>query len=37
MCDEGTPFTELAATPVGRALDCVAQQLLDTLDREASR
>ena len=36
-CDEGTPFTELAATPVGRALDHLAQQLLDKLDREPSR
>jgi ATP-binding protein involved in chromosome partitioning len=36
-CDEGTPFTELAETPVGHALDHVAQQLLDILDREPSR
>jgi ATP-binding protein involved in chromosome partitioning len=33
-CDEGTPFTALAETPVGRALDQVAQRLLDELDRE---
>jgi ATP-binding protein involved in chromosome partitioning len=32
QCDQGIPFTELAETPVGRALDCVAQQLLDTLE-----
>jgi ATP-binding protein involved in chromosome partitioning len=31
-CDQGVPFTELAATPVGRALDHVAQQLLDRLE-----
>jgi ATP-binding protein involved in chromosome partitioning len=36
-CDEGTSFTELAETPVGRALDHVAQQLLQRLDRESSR
>ena len=36
-CDEGTPFTELAETPVGHALDHLAQQLLDILDREPSR
>jgi len=31
-CDQGVPFTELPDTPVGRALDHVAQQLLDTLE-----
>jgi len=36
-CDEGTPFTALAETPVGRALDQVAQRLLDRLDGEPSR
>jgi ATP-binding protein involved in chromosome partitioning len=32
QCDQGIPFSELAETPVGRALDSVAQQLLDTLE-----
>lgn len=36
-CDQGTPFTELAGTPVGRALEHVAQQLLDTLGKELSQ
>jgi ATP-binding protein involved in chromosome partitioning len=36
-CDEGTPFMALAETPVGRALDQVAQRLLDRLDGEPSR
>ncbi len=36
-CDQGMPSTELAGTPVGRALDQVAQQLLDTLGEERSR
>jgi MinD-like ATPase involved in chromosome partitioning or flagellar assembly len=31
-CDSGIPLTELPETPVGRALDQVAQQLLDSLD-----
>jgi ATP-binding protein involved in chromosome partitioning len=31
-CDRGIPVTELAETPVGRALDQVAQQLLDSLE-----
>jgi ATP-binding protein involved in chromosome partitioning len=31
-CDRGVPFTELAETPVGRALDHVAQNLLDSLE-----
>ena len=33
-CDWGIPLAELPDTPVGRALDHVAQQLLDSLDRE---
>jgi ATP-binding protein involved in chromosome partitioning len=36
-CDRGIPLAELPATPVGRALEHVAQQLLDTLDREPPR
>lgn len=37
-CDRGIPVTELADTPVGRALDHVAVQLLDGLaDQEPSR
>ena len=31
-CDSGTPLTDLPETPVGRALDHVAQQLLDSLE-----
>jgi len=31
-CDRGIPFTELAETPVGLALDHVAQQLVDSLE-----
>jgi len=31
-CDLGIPLAELPATPVGRALEHVAQQLLDRLD-----
>jgi ATP-binding protein involved in chromosome partitioning len=34
-CDQGIPFDELSDTPVSRALDVVAQQLLDRLDPEA--
>jgi ATP-binding protein involved in chromosome partitioning len=30
-CDRGIPFAELSATPVGQALDRVAEQLLDSL------
>ncbi len=37
LCDRGIPLAELPGTPVGRALDHVAQQLLDTLDKEPSR
>jgi Mrp family chromosome partitioning ATPase len=36
QCDLGLPFTELAETPVGRALDHVAQQLLDRLESNTS-
>jgi ATP-binding protein involved in chromosome partitioning len=36
-CDQGIPFTLLAGTPVGRALDHVAQQLLDRLAPESPR
>jgi ATP-binding protein involved in chromosome partitioning len=32
-CDRGIPFAELPETPVGRALDHVAQQLLDSLEQ----
>jgi ATP-binding protein involved in chromosome partitioning len=32
QCDRGLPFTELAATPVGRALDDVADQLFKTAE-----
>ena len=35
FCDRGTPFTELAGTPVGRALDHVAQQLLESIEKES--
>lgn len=31
-CDQGMPLAELPDTPVGRALDQVAQQLLDSLE-----
>jgi ATP-binding protein involved in chromosome partitioning len=31
-CDTGIPLAELSDTPVGRALDHVAQQLLDSLE-----
>jgi ATP-binding protein involved in chromosome partitioning len=31
-CDRGIPFSDLLETPVGRALDHVAQQLLDSLE-----
>jgi Mrp family chromosome partitioning ATPase len=36
-CDMGIPLAELPATPVGRALEHVALQLLDALDREPER
>ena len=36
-CDTGVPLADLAETPVGRALDHVAQQLVDSLDSEPSR
>jgi ATP-binding protein involved in chromosome partitioning len=31
-CDRGIPLTQLPGTPVGRALDHVAQQLLNSLE-----
>jgi ATP-binding protein involved in chromosome partitioning len=33
-CDLGIPFTDLRDTPVGVALDRIAQRLLDTLDKD---
>ena len=36
-CDRGVPFTEPAETPVGRALDGVAQQLVEILGKEPAR
>jgi hypothetical protein len=36
-CDSGVPLTALRETPVGLAIDRVAQQLLDTLHEEPSR
>jgi ATP-binding protein involved in chromosome partitioning len=33
-CDRGIPLVELPETPVGRALEHVAQRLLDSLDKE---
>jgi ATP-binding protein involved in chromosome partitioning len=36
-CDRGTPLAELPDTPVGRALAHVAQQLLDSLEKEPER
>jgi ATP-binding protein involved in chromosome partitioning len=35
-CDAGIPLTDLPDTPVGRALEHVAQQLLDSLESPAS-
>ena len=35
-CDRGIPLADLPDTPVGRALDGVAQQLLDSLDDKDS-
>jgi ATP-binding protein involved in chromosome partitioning len=35
-CDQGIPLAELPATPVGRALEHVAQQLLDSLESTTS-
>ena len=35
-CDLGIPFTELRDTPVGEALDRIAQQLIDSLNDGAS-
>jgi hypothetical protein len=34
--DRGIPFAELPDTPAGRAVDHVARQLLDSLDKAAS-
>ena len=36
-CDSGTPGADLHDAPVGRALDHVAQQLLDALDKDRAR
>ena len=33
-CDLGIPFTGLRETPVGQALDQIAQRLVDHLERE---
>jgi MinD-like ATPase involved in chromosome partitioning or flagellar assembly len=35
-CDSGTPLAALPDTPVGQALDHVAQQLLDSLESSAT-
>jgi ATP-binding protein involved in chromosome partitioning len=35
-CDQGMPLADMRDTPVGRALDHVARQLLDTLESPAS-
>jgi ATP-binding protein involved in chromosome partitioning len=35
LCDRGTPLAELPETPVGRALEHVARQLLDSLESTA--
>jgi len=35
-CDRGIPLAELPETPVGRALEHVAQQLLDSLESSTS-
>jgi ATP-binding protein involved in chromosome partitioning len=35
-CDRGMPLADLHASPVGRALDHIAQQLLDSLESSAS-
>jgi hypothetical protein len=36
-CDQGVPLPDLPNTPVGRALEGVAQQLLDTLELNQPR
>jgi ATP-binding protein involved in chromosome partitioning len=36
-CDLGTPFAGLRETPVGQALDQIAQRLLESLDKEPDR
>jgi ATP-binding protein involved in chromosome partitioning len=35
LCDRGIPLTEHPETPIGRALDDVAQQLLNSLESES--
>jgi len=35
-CDRGIPLAELPESPVGRSLEDVAQQLLDSLESSAS-
>jgi ATP-binding protein involved in chromosome partitioning len=35
LCDQGIPLAELPETPVGRALEQIAQRLLDGLDSSA--
>src|SRR5262249_46660659 len=37
LCDLGIPFTALAETPVGQALEQIAQRLLDSLDSNQER
>lgn len=37
QCDRGMPFTQLPGSPVGVALDNIAQRLLDRLDTEPRR
>ena len=36
-CDRGIPFAGMSSTPVGQALEQVAQQLLDRLGKEPVR
>jgi MinD-like ATPase involved in chromosome partitioning or flagellar assembly len=36
-CDQGIPLADLPNTPAGRALEGVAQQLLDTLELNQPR
>jgi hypothetical protein len=36
LCDQGISLAELPGTPVGRALDHVAQQLLNSLESTTS-
>jgi len=37
QCDQGIPLAELPESPVGRALEHVAQQVLDSLEPESHR